>query len=337
MMERDDMAPEGRDVRSGSCEGVWDLSDDDAAVLDMVASAGFDPMVIARAIESGYWEMETGEERPLDVTERARLEALVSLLGLLDVESDDATVHDDDGLLVAATMARIDRYERSLKIEPEDEIARPRRRIRIPDFISVAAVLLILAGVAIPVLQRVRVSSMDMACADNLRRSATGFTLYAGDFGGRVPTLVAGASRLFPDGYEGVNLSLLGQYGYCEFGHLGCPGHHDHVNPSQRMYGHQMLASGQQLSWTAPKRVTVVIGDRSPLIEAFRKGLEIAPEAMSNSHGGRGQNMLQTDGSVLWLRLPVLGREDNVWLPHGMMRLTPGAQPASFDDAFIVD
>jgi len=311
-----------------------ELETHDAEMLDLAASVGFDPLVIDRAIETGCWQPQTGEPQVIDEASRVRLSRVMTLMGLLEEYPVELDSEADGKLLVAATMARIDRHRMALRPESEADldIARSaRRRIRIPDFISVAAVLLI------PVLQRVRISSMDMACADNLRRTATGFTLYAGDFGGNVPTFTAGASRLFPAGYEAVHPGALLDGGYCELGHLGCPGHHhDQTGPHGRMYGHQMVVPGQRMSWVAPVRLSVVIGDRSPLVDAFREGFEIAPEALSGSHGGRGQNVLQIDGAVLWLRMPVREGHDNLWLPHGMNRLQPGARPVAIDDAFIV-
>ena len=56
---------------------------------------------------------------------------------------------------------------------------------------------------------------------------------------------------------------------------------------------------------------------------------------MSLNHGGRGQNVLSSDGATLWLIEPVVGRSDNIWLPDGMSQLQMDVQPSDPWDTFL--
>jgi hypothetical protein len=88
--------------------------------------------------------------------------------------------------------------------------------------------------------------------------------------------------------------------------------------------------------------VTVILGDLNPLVDAARNGWEAPPLSMSINHGGRGQNVLATDGSIIWLEQPLIGatgaggRGDNIWMPDTAPSLRPGAAPDDDTDVFLV-
>jgi hypothetical protein len=82
-------------------------------------------------------------------------------------------------------------------------------------------------------------------------------------------------------------------------------------------------------------RVTVILGDLNPVVDAALAGRFAEPLSVSLNHGGRGQNVLWSDGSDLWLPQPVVSRDDNIWLPRGAGRLTGGEQPADEADIFL--
>ena len=138
-------------------EQAPELSPQDARLLDELVESGFD----ARAIEG------------LDPDERRRVQAIANLFELLE----DYPVEDADDTLAHATLARIDRHQedRAARLNFESAREAPRRRFRMPDFISVAAVILIGASIAWPLASHMRQRAIDTGCSDNLRRMGLAF------------------------------------------------------------------------------------------------------------------------------------------------------------------
>ena len=300
------------------------LSADDRRLLDALVEHGFD----ASALE------------PSSGVDKLRVQKLAALFQLLH----DYPVEDADDTLLDATMARISRHDASredrMKLDPqtaaaaiESTNARKRfLRVPLPDFITIAAVLLIAAGVGWPLLSGMRQKSLDAACANNLRKMAIAFKDYAADYDNRMPTAQAGLhnawSRL---AHNVVNLQPLVEGGYCDLGHMNCPGHKGDVGES---FSYQWQSADEPMRWETA-RVNVVLGDRNPLIDAARRGSYASPLTLSLSHGGRGQNVLWTDGATIWLDEPIVGRADNIWLPDGAQRLIDGLRTKSAADAFL--
>lgn len=298
------------------------LSPDDQRLLDALVEGGFD----RQAIESCS---------PCDAQ---RLDAILGLLGLLN----DYPVEDGDETLLHATLARIDRYEdeREARLRFESQVdgmsgERAGWRIPLPNFITVAAVLLIAVSVFWPMIDSVRQRSMDMACANNMRLLGYAFGQYAGDNNGALPLAMAGSGASWDTLRNVVNLKPLLDGHYCSAGHLNCPGHHDlqvqQVGPS---YSYRWFIPDAQVNWSSG-RVTIVIGDRNPLIDSALAGRVAPALSMSMNHRGRGQNVLASDGATLWLEQPVVGVADNIWLPHGTDTLRSGIAPEDPLDVFL--
>jgi hypothetical protein len=269
----------------------------------------------------------------LDLTddERRRADTLLGLFELLE----DYPVDDAEESLVDATLAGIDRYERKRTermLLPEAEGG--RRRIRVPDFLTVAAVLLIGVSVVVPVLHQFRQRSIDLGCENNMRLVGYAMSHYALDHNNHLPVAQAGLlSTWTRSTHNVVNLSPLAGT-YCEHQHLNCPGCESAGGDS---YAYQWVGAGALPRWeTSPQ--SLVLADRNPVIDAVRKGRKVVPTAASLNHGGRGQNLLRNDGNTMWLRGPaVVGRGDNIWLPAGFATLFDGVQPMRADDVFLAN
>lgn len=296
-----------------------ELSPNDRRLLDALIEAEFD-------IEA----ME-----PLTDQERRRVVVLSELLGLLN----DYPVDDADDTLLHATMARIDRYDREhaagMKFDPVLEGGERRfssARLPLAEFLAIAAVILIAVGVGWPMMGQLRASSIDQTCQNNMRVLAQAFDAYAADYDNVLPTAMAGVGPASWDQVRNiVNLRPMVEYGYCDHGHLNCPGNHDHYSSS---YSYQWRPPAVVLHWNSG-RALVILGDRNPLIDATITGNPVPPNTMSVNHDGRGQNVLMSDGSIQWLTEPKVGR-DNIWLPEGATILQAGQQTASAEDAFLV-
>ena len=289
-----------------------ELRPEDRRLLAELAETGFDPETMAVLTPAG----------------RERGERLMGLLNLLR----DYPVEDGDDTLVHATLARIDRYEEEqaarLSFDSRREESLPRRRIRVPDFISVAAVVLIALGVILPTVNHVRQKSLDTRCQDNLRFVGYAFSSYAGDNLGALPVARAGA---FDSVANLLNLSPLVQGDYCDLGHLSCPGKHG----DRASYSYQCQVPDVRMMWSNAPRAMVVLGDRNPLIDAYWSHEHKPPTTISINHGGRGQNVLRNDGVVDWLEQPLVAGGDNIWLPEGESELRRGAAPLSTSDVFL--
>ncbi len=291
------------------------LSPEDQHVLDQMVAAGYDRDSV----------------NALPPPERARAERLLGLLELMH----DYPVEDADDTLVHATLAGIDRYEDEcaarLSFDTRAEEAAGPRRIRLPDFISVAAVFLIAAGVLWPTLSYLRNRSIDLDCANSLRYVGYAFSRYADDNGGALPVAVAGANVSWDTITNFANLGPLFAGNYCDDGHFRCPGGHE----ASAGYSYQCQTPGHRMVWGQPSPNTVVLGDRNPLVDAFRAGESMPASTISFNHGGRGQNVLGSDGATIWLERPVIGRGDNIWLPEGESSLQRGARPTVATDVFL--
>ena len=317
-----------------------ELSPEDARILDLLADSGYD------ATHAGT-----------DADSDARAERLMRLLGTLDAYP----VEEADELLVDATMVRIDQHEREQRSRMRLGAVRETlaaRRLRMPDFISVAAIILIGISVVWPIMHQIRTQSVDLECRDRMRALGGAFTAYATDYAGELPMMTAGADL---SGWSRTvrhveNLTPLVEMGYCEHGHLNCPG-----NCAEHGHGHEAAPANSRIvsgfSYRLPatsngrtpalgteRHSVALLGDRNPLVDVVRgvdaqNGRWIGSLTISFNHGGRGQNILLSDGSVLWMTSPVLdqpGAIDNIWLPHGASDLRNGARPASFDDSVLV-
>lgn len=201
-----------------------------------------------------------------------------------------------------------------------------------PDFITIAAVILIAASVIWPTTNFLRQRTVDAGCANNLRLLGVAFNHYASDYDGAMP--VVAQAGMFngwsTKAHNELNLNPLLEAGYCKIGHLDCPGNHN-LDPS---YSYQWQLSHRRPVWGVG-RITLAMGDRNPMVDAARAGRWVPALSISLNHNGRGQTVLATDGAWIWLEQPLFGSGDNIWLPMGVLFLRPGDQPSDPNDVFL--
>jgi hypothetical protein len=299
------------------------LCPDDQRLLDALIDAGFDRTAVGQ----------------LNNADSRRMDALVKMLGLMR----DYPVEDAEDALIDATLARINRVERDrverMRIENQRQAgargAWEGRRFRVPDFITVAAVLLIAVSVMWPVLSQIHKTKIDRACADNMRQLGYAFGNYAADYNEALPMAAAGFAS-WDHVSNALNLNKLVEGGYCDREHLNCPGHDelDHLRAGPS-YSYRWFVPGAPIRWGTSPRMTVVMGDLNPVIDAARSGIYVPPLTMSPNHAGRGQFVLLTDASTMWLDRPIVGSNDNIWLPSGATQLRLGFRPEDPFDVFL--
>ncbi len=310
------------------------LCAEDCRILDLLAAGGFDPGVVAT----------------LPAADRARAECLLRAFRLLDDYPLAGASYDldgrsippspaDDDALVDATLARISLHDRSIRdsMRLSGSAGPSPWRPRLADLLTLAAVVLLGFGTLVPLASRVRASSMDAACASNLRLVGSGLAAYANDNAGLLPMVRAGLPS-WESGENHDHLEHLPDRGYCQHGHLNCPGH----GGSGASYSYRVIATPLAARLDLEPSLAVV-ADCNPLIEHFRRGGLVVDLAMpSPNHGGRGQQVLFANLTVVFETTPVVrdrnGKVDNMWLirdQDGREDLRRGALPRDPLDAFL--
>jgi hypothetical protein len=240
-----------------------------------------------------------------------------------------------DASLVDATLARIDRHDR----EAQEQFrlvgteGAARWRPRWSDLVTLAAVFLIGFGVLVPVVRRVHDVSAQNACAANLASLGGALNLFARDHGGELPH---GARDPWESRRNSENLAALLDGGYCQRGHLNCPGHGG-AGPS---YAYRMIMGSEDAQIDARPNLAL-LSDRNPMIDRAIQGEPVTDVVLpSTSHRGNGQQVLFGTLEVRWLLRPVVKGpqgDDNLWLIRvgpGHEDLLHGAWPSP-DDNFL--
>ena len=154
------------------------LSDADMRVLDFLAEHGFDASRVHLLPEA----------------DRPRAMALVRQMQVLDHYPAEGA----DDALVDATLARIDRWE-AANAEAHRLPARRMGAFRIPDFVGIAALVVVGVGVLVPVASRIRAQGLVDACGNNLRSLHGALGQYASQHDGLLPATasIADVGSLF--------------------------------------------------------------------------------------------------------------------------------------------
>lgn len=288
-----------------------------------------DQAALDQWIESGC-DLDT-----LDSTLKQRGRTLESLRALaVDSSARADPVEKRD--LVERTLARIqsqidsEEAARSVPVRGKGTM-----RLRMADLISLAAMLLIVGSVALPMFNGAKLSAQQAACFGNLGTVAEAFGVYAGSNRDTLPMATAGFGPTWmnvgstPDQSNSANLYTLIRTDHASLADLACPlnpnapTHHADPNAwdwksiEELSYSYRIMPRGglKLHSPDQPVRV-VVMSDRSPVTLRAIRGVPIIPEENSPNHNYAGQHILKLDGSTSWLTRPVLDNNDNLWLPR---------------------
>lgn len=276
------------------------------------------------------WMMSGGDLTRVPSAVRDRAAVHESLRHLV-VDTPTLGAGMSKGALVEATLARV---QGSIEDQTDRMRVGPRRSLRMADIISVAAVLLLGASVLLPVLSSVRSQARKGMCEANLGRVAQALGIYAGSHDSALPMATAGfGGRSWinvgssPDRSNSANLYVLVRGHYVPLADLACPGNPlavtNETSPAatdwrrleEVSYSYQVQDGRPERVWSLDAS-RPIIADRSPVILQIVQRDPIVPEAASPNHGSSGQHVIRTDGSVAWLKSPVLESGDNIWLPR---------------------
>ncbi len=245
----------------------------------------------------------------------------------------------------------------------------PGGRFRLADLVSLAATLLLVASVAIPVMSGVRSRSMQAICLDNMSTTGQAFGNYAGSNRDALPMAMAGFGSgggstwmdvgTTPERSNSSNLFVLIRTNHATLEDLACPTNPDALVSGEAVnrqdwrsldeisYSYRIMPYGGIKVHDADQPVRMVLlADRSPVIRRMASGERARPEENTPNHNHAGQHVLGLDGSSAWHRDPVLDQGDNLWLPRSIEQAIYDARdrlgiiqgnelPSGPNDAFV--
>ncbi len=326
------------------------LSDASADALDMWSLAGYNAGGVPRGLRD----------------QAEKHEAFARLIS----SSIETSEIDAPDFLIESTLGRISDY---VSLDEPNGFAFPIR-LRLTDIASIAAVLIVGLSVTLPVLSTFRFESMRKQNESNFAVASVAFGSYASDNEGMLPVYTpsdqinnqsVGMKRrwwlvgLDPLQSNSANLYTLARRGYTSLESLASPGNKNAVakptsndavdwgNFDNVSYSYRViLGSTDDDRWA--RRGLIILTDRSPVTLKAYQRLPIDPYENSPNHNGRGQHVLNGDGSVDWLTTPWLPHNDQIYLPRflerlvnpgvrktGMMPLQGTERPDSYTDAFV--
>jgi hypothetical protein len=320
-------------------------------------------LVTADAAALDHWMDHGVSDAPASLRDRVRRQEDLATLGA----SGPAIAVSDRNSLVDRTMAAVNAQSASTDRRMKFENAPAPRggwKFRMADLVSVAAMLLIGASVAIPAFEAVGRQQQTLACMGNMQTTSRAFGTYAGSNADMLPMATAGFGGSWldvgtKDRSNSANLYTLVRTDHARLDDLACPGNPlaprgtaapeawdwksiDEISYSYRIMG----GRGLRMTVAVPSTTQVVVAaDRSPVTLLAVRGIPVVPEYNSPNHGGRGQHTLRLDGSTTWENTPVIDG-DNMWLPRAIedvirhVRSQAGIihgneMPASETDAFV--
>lgn len=216
------------------------LSDADAYMLDRLVDAEFDPAKI----------------NDLDQADQARLDRIVSILGLLDSYPAGELSSDDRDTLVNATLTRIDLAEEErtdqMRLEPGSGFT---SKLGVPELIAVAAIIMIGMSIIFPMLKATRDSSTHSIHRNNLAQIGGAFFNHADEHEGILAhTNAPEWDTLFGESTNRLDMQPLVDNGYL---HTGMTGECD------PLWSYQTQPRTHLFTNSMPTR-TVLMGNRNP-------------------------------------------------------------------------
>jgi hypothetical protein len=305
-----------------------DFSSSSVPELDSASKETIDRLLMEGLSDESNPDIEGDEAR--------RELALRNLLGLLD----DYPVDEVPDELVDATLAGIDAYERSRdeRMHIENQVSSFKSRWRIPDLIATAAALFLAFGVGMPLWYSMQNDRMQNMSASRLKSMGTAIAGFAGDNSGDMPI----DWSLFNSSFDPVNthhsnhlVNMLPQGGYLaekdlylttDRGPGACFSYR--VPHTRKTFKFTVLGNGK----------TILAGDKNPLLEELRGDrVPLKHKIGSQTHEGRGVNLLRGDGVVIWQEIAVFDK-DNVWITEGQSSaICPVQLPQSDSDTVLAD
>jgi hypothetical protein len=282
-----------------------------------------------------------------------RLDRLRGILQPLDTwAAPPAPANLVSNILDRIEESRFPRLVASSTLPPgERRGGRRRPVISLPELVALAACLTLFVGIFVPSVSKQRFGARKALCQHNLASLFGGMQSYAADHGGALPNVgVTRGADWLRDAPNRQNLLVLFRLRYVgDPRTLVCPSRGDHeaapTTADRRIailarrncsYDFQNMGgptTGLRVGWCIP-----IAADSNPLFEGGSFHAVVDPrKANSVAHRGRGQNVLCTDGHIIFAREPIAGQfRDNIWTIEGIKHYTGTEVQSASTDAFLV-
>lgn len=315
------------------------LHPDDQAAVDELVASGFDVASVSDDV-------------------RPRAERVNNLLGLLE----HLPAEDAGDLLVERTLQQIREVRQTERAQHDTAAAvEPNGfNIRWNDLLAVAAMVLITMSIAMPMFSHNRANARKVACEANLAMAGVGFSKYAADHQNEMPAVKSrpgdtwwNVNTFDQEGYAKSNSAhafVLIRGGYVDPAALNCPENkHAPIKITIKMrdwptaqaisFSYQNQFTNRRPKWEGPQTIAV-LADKNPLfVSSDHASPNRSTDDLTSPNHSRlgGQNALLSNGSVRFIRIPVLDNGDNIYhAGQGKPQYTGTESPADESDTFLV-
>ncbi|MBH06702.1 MAG: hypothetical protein CMJ20_10310 [Phycisphaeraceae bacterium] len=312
----------------------------------------------ANAVDALLAGHQNIESDPSLTNQTPRVVKAKQVLGLLDAY-DVAPPPPD---LFQSTLARVGEAKQRRQFAQQIQtLSVPASSFGWREAMAVAASLLVMATLMIPILHANQADAQRVACAANLQAAGVGLRSYAADFG----TLPRGKVRPGSTWYEvgqspdedgfvrsnSQHLYLLIRNRYLSPATLSCaanvhtprhvdPGATDWASHAAVPFSYQNQFAIQIPKFGQLPNIMALLADKNPLFviqkgQPFRLRVNIGTESPSAVHGS-GQNILSVDGAVRWSIRPQTVEGDNIWTIKGVRIFAGDEAPTQIGDSHLI-
>ncbi len=263
--------------------------------------------------------------------------------------------------------------ENLLRAESEKIVTkRPSFWRNLVESAAVAAGILIIASIFVPVTRQMRAQAIKTACQANLVQVAQGITQYAGEHNGSLPAVATKAGNPWwkVGSAEQENQSntrhiwLLVKQDYLDPQVFVCPGSGSSNMPNlekarililpdfpdRRYIAYSFRLISDPNKALLPRTQSPLMSDTNPVFEACLKDplgfskTEFNPVKLnenllkinSSSHRGRGQNILMSDGTVKFTTQRLFDQNDDIFTVKDLDTYRGTESPSEEKDVFLV-
>lgn len=231
-------------------------------------------------------------------------------------------------------------------------------RVRgVRDVLAVAATIVLLVGIGVPSVLRMRERNQRAVCTANLARLGQGLAVYAAAFNDSLPFAYWGSDASWQSASDGVRRvpNRAHMYRLLLYGSISdpsrfiCPSRADTPMTRAQVRDNDDFIEARNVSYSyqnmAGVRPTLrddqdlpIMADDNPLFDdGLPLGLSYGPNANSRSHRGAGQNVLTLGGRVRWKTDPNCGVDgDNIWTLFNVKIYTGREGPKSSSDSHLL-
>jgi len=274
-----------------------------------------------------------------------------------------AVEFEPPGDLVEKTLSRINQARQTEALLAREEMARRvfRPTFSLRELVAVAAAIILLAAVFVPLRQEAKRRAMIDQCCAHASEIGTGILTYANDNGGYLPSPPSLQKRWLPAADQAANSNSASLFRLVKSGHVSpvvfvCPAAEGSVSsgfvaesrmsdfPARRYisYSYQHTLGPNRLSYHSKDlsglaQSMAILADDTPVFRNGRFLRDRVSAATSDNHGGSGQNVLYLDWHVEWKENASAGVQgNNIYLAEGIYDYQGDETPVSPTDTFLL-